>query len=170
MRKLAICILFLSGVLFAGGLDAQNQSAAAEADTVSCNFADGKQITVRYTRVSVNKKEKLRENKVWMPGGSAMVLFSGADLKFAGKSIPTGAYTMYLIPGRKNWTLVVSKNEKPDSAYNAQQDVARGEMDLGQLSQPTNRLTLYFGQVGAKQCALRVYYGDTGAFTEFDEP
>ena len=169
MRKLAICFLVLSGFLLPVGLAAKDQPVAVESDTVSCNFADGKQITVRYTRVPVNKKEKLRDGKIWMPGDSAMVLFSGADLKFAGKDIPTGAYTMYLIPGRKTWTLVVSKNEKPESAYDPQQDVARGEMDLGQLSQPTRKLTLYFGQMGAKQCALRVYYGETGAFTEFDE-
>jgi hypothetical protein len=169
MRKLAICFLVLSGFLLPVGLAAKDQPVAVESDTVSCNFADSKQITVRYNRVPVNKKEKLRENKIWMPGDSAMVLFSGADLKFAGKEIPTGAYTMYLIPGRKNWTLVVSKNEKPESAYDPQQDVARGEMDLGQLSQPTRRLTLYFGQTGPKQCALRVYYGDTGAFTELNE-
>ena len=169
MRKLAVCFLFLSGLLLPVGLAAKDQPVAVESDTVSCNFADGKQITARYSRVPVNKKEKLRENKIWMPGGSAMILFSGADLKFAGKQISTGAYTMYLVPGRKNWTLVVSKNEKPEAAYDPQQDVARGEMDLGQLSQPTHRLTLYFGQTGPKQCALRVYYGDTGAFTEFDE-
>ncbi|MGE5205887.1 MAG: DUF2911 domain-containing protein [Chlamydiota bacterium] len=169
MRNLAICFLFLSGCLLPVGLAAKDQPVAVESDTVSCNFADGKQITARYSRVPVDKKEKLRDGKIWMPGGSAMILFSGADLKFAGKDIPTGAYTMYLIPGRKNWTLVVSKNEKPESAYDQQQDVARGEMDLGQLSQPTRRLTLYFGQMGPKQCNLRVYYGDTGAFTEFNE-
>jgi hypothetical protein len=169
MRGLAIGILLFFELLLAGGLTAQNQSATPDSDTVSCNFADNKQITVRYNRVPFNKRERLRDNKVWLPGGSAMVLFAGADLKFAGKLIPTGAYTMYLIPGKKNWTLIVSKNEKPESTYAAQQDLARGPMDLGQLSQPNDKLTLYFGQMGPKQCNLRVYYGDTGAFTEFEE-
>jgi hypothetical protein len=168
MRKLAICFLVLGELFLAGGLEAQSNSSEPQSE-VSCNFADGKQITVRYNRVPFKKGERLRENKIWMPGGSAMILFTGADLKFAGKEIPTGAYTMYVIPGKKNWTLIVSKNEKPESAYESQQDLARGEMDLGQLSQPTDKLTLYFGQMSPKQCALRVYYGDTGAFTEFDQ-
>jgi DUF2911 family protein len=169
MRRLVICILLVGELLLVGGLAAQNQSAAPESNTVSCNFADGKQVTVRYNSVHFNKRERLKENKIWMPGGSAMVLFSGADLKFNGREIPTGAYTMYLIPGKKTWTLIVSKNEKPENAYVPQQDLARGPMDLGQLSQPTDKLTLYFGQMGPKQCNLRVYYGDTGAFTEFEE-
>jgi hypothetical protein len=76
---------------------------------------------------------------------------------------------MYLLPGRKAWTLIVSKNEKPDSAYNPQQDLARASMDLGQLSQPTDQLTLYFGEMGPKQCNIRVYYGSTGAFSEMNE-
>ncbi len=169
MRKLAICTLLFFELGLAGIVTAQNQPAAPESSTVSCDFADGKQVTVRYNRIPFNKREKLRENKVWMPGGSAPILFTGADLKFGGKTIPTGAYTMYLIPGRKTWTLIVSKNEKPESAYNAQEDLARAPMDLGQLSQPADKLTLYFGQMGPKQCNLRVYYGDTGAFTEFEE-
>lgn len=169
MGKLLVCILCLSELFLAGSLTAQNQSADPESDTVSCDFADGKQVTARYNRVPFNKRERLRDNKIWMPGGSAIILFSGADLKFSGKVLTTGAYTMYLIPGRKTWTLIVSKNEKPESAYDAQQDLARGPMDLGQLSQPTDKLTLYFGQMGPKQCNLRVYYGDTGAFTEFEE-
>lgn len=169
MRKLAICTLMLVELLLGAAMGAQDKSAAPESDTVSCNFADGKQITVRYNSIPINKKEKLREGRIWMPGGSAMILFAGADLSFSGKRIPTGAYTMYLIPGKKDWTLIVSKNEKPDSAYDAGQDLARGAMDLGELSQPTHRLRLYFGQTGAKQCNLRVYYGDIGAFTEFDE-
>lgn len=169
MRKLAVCILVFLELGLAGVMAAQNEADAPEADTVSCNFADGKQVTVRYNHVPFNKRERLKENKIWMPGGSALILFTSADLKFGNRNIPTGAYTMYLIPGKKNWTLIVSKNEKPESAYNAQDDLARGPLDLGQLSQPTDKLTLYFGQMGPKQCNLRVYYGDTGAFGEFEE-
>src|SRR5438552_14869793 len=98
MRKLAICILLIGELCSIGALTAQKQSSASDSDTVSCNFADDKQITVRYNSVPFSKKERLRENKVWMPGGSAIILFTGADLKFGGKNIPTGAYTMYLIP------------------------------------------------------------------------
>jgi hypothetical protein len=169
MHKLAIWVLLVAQLGLASVAAAQNQPAAPDAQTVSCNFADDKQVTVRYNSVPFNKRERLRENKVWMPGGSALILFTGADLKFGGKAIPTGAYTMYLVPGKKNWTLIVSKNEKPEAAYNPQDDLARGTMDLGQLSQPTQNLTLYFGQMGAKQCNLRVYYGDIGAFGEFEE-
>jgi hypothetical protein len=169
MRKLAICIFLIAGLVPGAAMTAQDKSAGPQPDTVSCNFADGTQVTVRYNRVPVSKKEKLRDGKIWMPGGSAMVLFSGGNLTFSGKQIPTGAYTLYLIPGRKDWTMVVSKNEKPDSPYDPGQDLARGTMDLGQLSQPTEGLRLYFGQMGPKQCNLRVYYGDIGAFTEFNE-
>ncbi|HSB76947.1 MAG TPA: DUF2911 domain-containing protein [Terriglobales bacterium] len=169
MRKLAICFLVCMELAAAAAMAEQSSSSAGEPATVSCNFADGRQVTVRYNQVPYNKRERLRDNKVWLPGGSAMVLFTGADLKFGGKQIATGAYTMYLIPAKKNWTLIVSKNEKPESAYDQQQDLARGSMDLGQLSQPNDKLTLYFGQMEPKQCNLRVYYGDTGAFTEFEE-
>jgi hypothetical protein len=169
MRKLAVCILLVGELLLATGLFAQDRSKDPESDTVSCSFADGKEVTVRYNRVPFDKKDKLRDGKVWMPGGSAMILFSGADLKIGDKNVPMGAYTMYLIPGKKTWTLVVSKNEKPENAYDPQQDVAREAMDVGQLSQPNDSLTLYFGQMGAKQCNIRVYYGSTGTFAEILE-
>ncbi|HEU5337604.1 MAG TPA: DUF2911 domain-containing protein [Terriglobales bacterium] len=169
MCKLALCMFLIAGLFPGAAKAAQDKTAAPQAETVSCDFADGRQVTIRYNSVPVNKKERLRDGRIWMPGGSAMILFSGADLKFAGKQIPTGAYTVYLMPGKKDWTLIVSKNEKPDSAYDPGQDLARGSMDLGQLSDPTHNLRVYFGQMGPKQCNLRVYYGDIGAFTEFDE-
>ena len=63
MRKLAICFLILGELVLAGGLAAQSNSSETQSE-VSCKFADGKQITVRYNRVPFKKGERLRENKI----------------------------------------------------------------------------------------------------------
>jgi hypothetical protein len=46
-----------------------------------------------------------------------MTLFTEAQLNFAGATIPVGAYTVYPIPAKDKWTLVVNKNVTPGSAY-----------------------------------------------------
>ncbi len=58
MRKCPFCVLVLfGGLVFARGMAAQGRSANTESETVSCNFADGKQITFRYNRIPFDEKE-----------------------------------------------------------------------------------------------------------------
>jgi hypothetical protein len=83
--------------------------------------------------------------------------------------IPLGAYSIYLIPDRKNWTLMVNRNVTPGAAYNSAQDVAHAQMDVGEIPEPVKELQLSFAHLGPKTCSLRVYYQKTGAFTEFLE-
>ena len=128
-----------------------------------CNFEDGNQVTVQYPAVV---KDEPHNGHVWSPG---ITLYVQVPLTLAGTELPLGAYTVYLIPGGKHWTLIVSRNVTPGALYNSAQDVARAPMDLGELPNPVPQLQLSFAHMSAKQCSLRVYYQKTGAFTDFLE-
>jgi hypothetical protein len=80
--------------------------------------------------------------------------------------IPVGAYTVYPIPARDHWTLVVNKNVTPGAAYNDKQDIARAPMETAQVDQPSGALEVAFAHVGAR-CTLRVYVGKTASFADF---
>ncbi len=41
-------------------------------------------------------------------------------------------------------------------------------MEIGQLSQPVKPLEVSFAHIAPIQCSLRIYYGKTGAFVEFN--
>lgn len=140
-------------------------AASLSQDTQStyCNFDDGNQISIQY---NPTVKEQPHNGHVWSPG---ITMFVQTPLTFGGSQIALGAYSIHLIPDKKNWTLIVNKGVTAGAAYNSAQDVARGSMDVGEIPEPTKTLQLSFAHMSAKECSLRVYYQKTGAFAEFTE-
>ena len=136
---------------------------AQETKTAYCDYQDGNQVSLQYSPIV---REEPKNGRVWAPG---ITLFAQAPLKVGNSQVAVGAYTVYLIPEKKNWTLIVNKNVTAGAPYNSAQDVARAPMDLGEIPEPTKHLELSFAHMSAKQCSLRVYYAKTGAFTDFLE-
>ncbi|HXO36721.1 MAG TPA: DUF2911 domain-containing protein [Candidatus Acidoferrales bacterium] len=138
---------------------------AAPSSTASCNLDDGRQIYIRFNPIA-SKNDKLPNGKPWTPGGAPMTLFTEAQLSFGGATIPIGAYTVYPIPAKDKWTLVVNKNVAAGSSYDEKQDIARAPMETDQISQPSNELEVAFAHVGDK-CTLRIYFGKSASFVPF---
>jgi Protein of unknown function (DUF2911) len=138
-------------------------ASALAQESTSCNFDDGDEVSVQYNSTV---KEQPRNGRVWAPG---ITLYVQTPLTLGSSSIGLGAYSVYLIPGGKNWTIIVNKNVTAGAAYNSADDVARASMDIGEIPQPVKTLQLSFGHMGPKQCNLRVYYQKVGAFTDFME-
>jgi len=111
-------------------------------------------------------KEKISNGKPWTPGGTPMTLFTDAPLSLGTSSIPIGAYSVYPIPARDHWTLVVNKNVTPGAAYDEKQDIARAPMETAQVAQPTDTLEVAFAHVGPR-CTIRIYIGKTASFADF---
>ncbi|HKV81427.1 MAG TPA: DUF2911 domain-containing protein [Candidatus Sulfotelmatobacter sp.] len=166
MRRLTVCAGLLCSAISVAGAFGQTPPKQS---TATCTFDDGKQMSVRYnTGVSADKREPSK-GKVWAPGESPMTLFTQTDLMAGSTRIPTDAYSLYLIPGEKDWTLIVNKGVKPGSPYDEQQDLLRTTMEIGQVNPPEKELHVSFAHVAPKQCNLRVYYGGTGTWAEFRE-
>jgi Protein of unknown function (DUF2911) len=136
--------------------------------TTVCTFDDGKQISVRYNPENV-KNRKLPNGEVWAPGGSPMFLFTQSELTVGTSELPLGAYSMYMIPAERQWTLVVNRKVDGDSKYDHQQDVLRAPMEVGTLSQQAKQVQMVFGHIAPQRCSLRLYRGGTGAWVEFNE-
>jgi hypothetical protein len=137
----------------------------SDLSTASCYLDDGRQLFIRYNPVTA-KTDKLSNGKPWTPGGTPMTLFTEAQLNFAGSTIPVGAYTVYPIPAKDKWTLVISKNVTAGSAYDEKQDLARAPMETDQVSQPAEALEVAFAHTGEK-CTLRIYFGKSASFAPF---
>ena len=153
----AVLISFLLAP-FLAAQSGGNQSSTA------CNLDDGRQVYIRYTPVSA--KEKFSNGKPWAPGGTPMTLFTEAQLTLGSSMIPIGAYTIYPIPARGNWSIAVNKNVTAGSAYDEKQDVARTQMETAQVDSASDQLEVAFAHVG-NRCSLRVYIGKTASFVDF---
>jgi Protein of unknown function (DUF2911) len=160
-RQTTICMSFV-GLLLTPAF-----SQLASNSTTACTFQDGKEVSVQYEKTPAVKKVELASGKLWTPGEKPMLLFTQADLTVGSEQIPVGAYSLYLIPGKDHWTLVVNKNVNKGE-YDPQQDLLRVPMDVGQLSAP-EPFDLVFAHVAPKQCNIRIYEGKAGAWAEFHE-
>jgi Protein of unknown function (DUF2911) len=164
MNKLMMATALLLNAV--GVVAAQNDLKSIP--TASCSFQDGKQITVRYSNETSTGRD-LPSGKMWTPGGQPMLLFTQAPLVANSTDIPMGAYSMYIVRDKDDWTLVVNKNVSTGNKYDKHLDVVRMGMLMGQLSEPQKEFTVAFGHTDARQCNMRIYYGKNGTWAEFKE-
>lgn len=175
MRRSAWCLFLLVLVLSVSAflprtLFAQDAPASA---TATCNFDEEKQLVVQYQPVTVNLKRPVSGQvpfgRPWAPGGKPMTLFTNTPIQIGSRLLPIGAYTLFVIPNSKQWTLIVSKSTDMSGAYNEQDDLVRAPMDAGELPNPEAALNVSFGHVAPGQCNLRIDLDKSGHFTAFQE-
>ena len=167
MRGFGQWIILLISSTFAAPLNAAQTTSTAPAAAV-CTFADGQQISVRYDRESTNARA-LQSDEVWMPGASPMILFTQTALSVGNVNVPIGAYSLYIIPVARQWTLVVNKNVNPGAKYDQQQDIVRVPMQSGGLSEPVSGVQVVFAHLEPKKCNMRLYRANKGVWASFEE-
>jgi Protein of unknown function (DUF2911) len=169
MRVLAIILVLITQSFFPATAASQQADAGDQTATITCDFDDGKEITVEYDNSVLSDKDQPHNGKVWLPGGVPLTLFTQVPLVLNHVELAVGAYSVYVIPNKKEWTLIVSKNVTSPKTYDEKQDLVRAPMELGGVNSPPKRLQASFAHVAPKQCSIRLYYGPTGAFVEFNE-
>ena len=142
------------------------QSAEDNSLIASCTFPDGNEVSVRYAPVST--KQKPPAGKPWAPGGTPIYLFTQTELTANNASLPVGAYSIYVLPAKQSWTLIVNKNVS-SKEYDEKQDVVRMNMQSGSLTEAVDPLQVSFAHVAPKECNIRIYYGKTGNWAEFKQ-
>jgi hypothetical protein len=167
MRVLAIFVVLICPLVVVRPVSAQ-QADSDEVATAYCNFDDGNQVSVQYNNTGKSKDEP-HNGRVWEPGGSPMTLYTQVPIVLNNVTIPVGAFHVYVMPNKKEWTLIVNKNVTAGSKYDESQDLARAPMEVGDLGQPVKPIQVVLAHMGAKTCSIRVYYGTVGALAEFTE-
>ena len=153
---------------------AQNPPASPPG-TATFTFADGKTITVDYSRPSVKGRTifggLVPFGKVWRTGAnSATTLKTNTDLTIGGTSVPAGTYTLYSIPEEKKWTLIINKETGQwGTKYDQSKDLARVEMKVSKPASPTEQFTIGFDQTSASAAVLKLVWADTMAKVDVAE-
>jgi Protein of unknown function (DUF2911) len=169
MHRLTSSLVFSASVLLAlGTASAQGTSSNA---TATCNFDSAKQVAVEYQRIAFEVKKtvlgkEIPYGKAWAPGGKPMTMFTNTPVTAAGKDIPIGAYTLFVIPEEKKWTLIISKSS---GKYDEQQDLARIPMQFGELLSPESEFSVYFAHVAPDQCSMRLDVDNVRAWVVISE-
>ncbi len=169
-RLSSVFLVFISVFLTCAGL-AQDTSSTA---SVSCSFDADREVTAGFQRISFNLKKgvfggrDIPYGKAWAPGGKPLTLFTNSNVEIGGKIVPVGAYTMFVLPTQKRWTLIISKSTDLTGKYDEHQDLVRVAMESGELPSPESQFNASFAHVGPNQCSLRLELADSGNWVTFE--
>src|SRR5512133_1277025 len=108
MKRIVFLVLVS---LFSITLTAVAQSDAPKDEQISsCNMDNGDQIAVRYQSETASGDKSVFGGKVpfgtvWTPQNKPMILFATGAFSVGSQNLSAGAYTMFLIPNKNDWTL-----------------------------------------------------------------
>lgn len=164
-----ILILAISAALLISGAEAQNlrTPAASPTQTIKQDFGLSS-IELSYSRPSVKGRRIFGDlvpfGNVWRTGAnSATTLTFGDDVIINGKKVPAGKYGFLTIPGKDNWTLIITKQVDVTSpaAYKQENDVVRMEARPATISYQIENLTMQFGNIKPSSCELQLMWDNT---------
>ncbi|MDQ3755655.1 MAG: DUF2911 domain-containing protein [Acidobacteriota bacterium] len=145
----------------------QSPAATAEANV------DGKKISVKYSAPSMRGRKIMGElvpyDKVWRTGANAAtILMTEADLKIGELMVPKGTYTLYTLPGQKEWKLIVSKQTGQwGTEYSEAQDLGRVTASVKQASAPVELFAIKIDSTGGKNGVLKMMWETTEVSVPF---
>ena len=149
MRKLAtlaLCTLFAATAALAEEPKKPLSPPAKAEATIN-----GKKITIDYSAPSKRNRVIMGElvpyGKVWRTGANAATtLTTEADLMIGSLHVPKGTYTLYTIPGEKEWTLIVNKQTgQSGGTYDDTQDLGRAKMKVAAVKDTVETFNIGVG-------------------------
>lgn len=108
-------------------------------------------VTVDYSRPSTKGRKIFGElvpyGEIWRTGANAATVFSfTTDVTIGGQLVPAGSYALYAIPGKNDWTIILSKNTKLWGAigYNPAEDQVRFNVEPSKTSKKYETFEIAF--------------------------
>jgi hypothetical protein len=81
----------------------------------------------------------------WRTGANeATSLVTDVDLTIGGVAVPKGSYTLYTLPSRSGWKLIINKNTGQwGTDYLPEHDLARVDLRVRQLREPLDSFSIW---------------------------
>lgn len=142
----ALCLLSLPasrGARAQFGFSRYQSSPASATATIG-----GKVIRIDYYAPSMHGRKIMGElvpfGEVWCTGANwATQITTPAGLLLGDINLPKGTYSIWTIPDRKEWTLIINRETGQfHTDYNPQADIARTKMKTKALTVPVETFTI----------------------------
>lgn len=154
-----------------GTAAAQKKPLASPRDSLSVTVG-GSRITVNYGRPSKRGRaifdSLVPYGKVWRTGANAATAFTTSKpLMIGSLMVPAGSYTLFTIPGKTSWQLIVNKQTGQwGLEYDATKDLGRVEMKVETLPGAVETMAIKVEPSG-KGGVIRVEWDRTAAVASF---
>lgn len=173
LRTLA---LFASTLLCAGAATAQQQPLLSPAATASVTLA-GKTVTIGYNAPSLRGRhvggpEIVPYGQVWRTGANpATSLSTPVPLHIGSLLVPAGNYTLYTLPNRDKWMLIVNKQTGQwGTVYKQDMDLGRTEMKSHTLPAAQEVMSISFDDIKKDSAELHIRWDTTDEYVKISTP
>jgi hypothetical protein len=174
-KRLAIFTLMLltfTALALAQKDKSQRQSPPAQA---KCTFSDGKAVTVDYSSPRAKGRQifggLVPYGDVWRTGANEATSFvTTADLTIGSLTVPAGSYTIFTVPNKDKWSLIINKKTGEwGIPYKYESDeLGRADMSVSKTSGPVENFTISFHEMGTG-CHMYLDWENTRATIEMTE-
>ena len=143
--------------------------------TAAISFADGRKVTIEYSRPSAKGREiyggLVPYDQVWRTGANeATSLKTDSDLVIGGTTVPAGSYTLFSLPSKGSWKLILNKQVGQwGTNYDQSQDLARVDMSTSPLPQAVEQFTISLDKTGGDSAKLNLDWEKTRASVDLKE-
>lgn len=105
----------------------KDKSKRASPPATAMNTISGLEIKIDYSQPSVNDREVWGKlvpyGEVWRTGANEATTISfSKDVTISGEKVKAGKYSLFTIPGEKEWTLILNKKWDQWGAYKYKKD------------------------------------------------
>ncbi len=176
MQKSPVIYFAVILAIIATGVSAYaQQPPASPPGTASVTFADGKTVTINYSRPSMKGRQifggLVPYGQVWRTGANAATsLKTDVNLTIGGANVPAGSYTLYSIPSESGWKLIINKQTGQwGTDYEEKDDLARVDMKVANNASPTEQFTISLDKSGASGATLKLDWAGTTASVAISE-
>ncbi len=107
-------VLTMAGIFMSSAVlmaQADKSKRASPPETATEKIKSGATITINYSSPAVKERkiwgDLVPYDKVWRTGANEATIFeTDKDIKVEGKTLAAGKYSLYTIPGEKEWTFI----------------------------------------------------------------
>lgn len=127
--------------------------------------------SITYSRPSMKGREIFGElvayDRIWRTGANASTKIKfDTDVKIEGHDVPAGEYSLFTIPGKEKWTIIIhtnlSHNGTGGSSYKMEEDLVRFEVVPNNNYPVTiETLTFNFTDLRDEQCYIELLWENT---------
>jgi hypothetical protein len=162
-----LLIAFLFGFQTQSDGQGLNIPAPSPLQKIIQNFATSK-ISIEYSRPGVKGRSIFGElvpyDSVWRTGANAPTKITfGEEVQLEGKNVPAGIYALYMMPGKEQWTMILSKDTALWGAfgYKAGNDLMRVQLKPTTLPMSMETMTFLFSNVKPTACDVQLLWDKT---------
>lgn len=169
LKKLSLAAVFCM-MLMTAAVHAQiimPQPSPSSTITQQVGLTD---ISIAYSRPSAKGRtifgDLVPYDKVWRTGANAATKITiSDDLMVEGKKLPKGAYAMFTIPGKEEWTIIFSSKAEQNGSfdYNEADDALRIKVTPEKVSDKVESFTIMFSNITETSADISLLWENTRA-------